>query len=112
MPWAEDTRVWLREEFVQLAMQANVNRRELCRRFGIAPNIGYKWLARFINGPNGLHDRSRRPRHSPARTSEELRNASFELRREARYSRGERKLACLLVLAGGPRLRPPLSPAF
>ena len=72
MPWAEDTRVWLREEFVQLAMQANVNRRELCRRFGIAPNIGYKWLARFINGPNGLHDRSRRTRHSPARTSEEI----------------------------------------
>ena len=37
----------LREEFVQLALQAGVNRRELCRRFGIAPKTGYKWLMRY-----------------------------------------------------------------
>lgn len=36
MPWAEVTRVSLREEFVQLAMQPNVNRRELWRRFGVS----------------------------------------------------------------------------
>ena len=46
MTWREVTRVSLREEFVQLAMQAESNRRELCRRFGIAPKTGYKWLAR------------------------------------------------------------------
>ena len=34
MPWREVTRMSLREEFVQLALQAGVNRRELCRRFG------------------------------------------------------------------------------
>ena len=31
MPWEEVTRVSLREEFVQLAIQTGVNRRELCR---------------------------------------------------------------------------------
>ncbi|MDX0275280.1 helix-turn-helix domain-containing protein, partial [Sinorhizobium meliloti] len=25
----------------------DMNRRELCRRFGISPDIGYKWLARW-----------------------------------------------------------------
>ena len=47
MPWQEVTRVSLREEFVQVAMQAGSNRRELCRRFGISPQTGYKWLARY-----------------------------------------------------------------
>jgi transposase-like protein len=42
MPWAEGTRVSLREEFVQLAMQPGVNRRELCRRFGISPKTANK----------------------------------------------------------------------
>ena len=46
MPWEEVTCVSLREEFVQLAIQTEVNRRELCRRFGISPKTGYKWLRR------------------------------------------------------------------
>jgi len=37
----------LREEFVKLAMQEGANRRELCRRFKIAPKTGYKWLLRY-----------------------------------------------------------------
>ncbi|RVR10517.1 helix-turn-helix domain-containing protein, partial [Sinorhizobium meliloti] len=32
-----------RREFVRLALEEGVNRRELCRRFGISPDIGYKW---------------------------------------------------------------------
>jgi transposase InsO family protein len=107
MPWAEVTRVLLREEFVQLAMQPNVNRRELCRRFGISPKTGYKWLARYsAAGASGLHDRSRRPHHSPARTSDEVAERVIELRRESRNSWGERKLARLLAEDGGPRLAP------
>ena len=107
MPWAEVTRVSLREEFVQLAMQANVNRRELCRRFGISPKTGYKWLARYTGaGPNGLGDRSRRPRRSPTRTIEEIAQRVIELRRESRNSWGGRKLAQLLADEGGPRLAP------
>jgi len=46
MPWREVTRMSLREEFVQLTKQDGSNRRELCRRFGISPKTGYKWLAR------------------------------------------------------------------
>jgi transposase-like protein len=92
MPWAEVTRVLLREEFVQLAMQPGVNRRELCRRFGISPQTAYKWLARHaIEGASGLADRSRRPRHSPARTVAKVPQRVIELRHESRNSWGGRK---------------------
>src|ERR1700682_3502024 len=62
-----------RHEFVMLFEQEGVNRRELCRRFGISPTIGYRLLARYRgNGKAGLADPARRPRHSPARTSAEM----------------------------------------
>lgn len=58
-----------RREFVRLAKQEDANRRELCRRFGIHPDTGYKWLARWVGGDRDLCDRSRRP-HAPfARTA-------------------------------------------
>ncbi len=46
MPWREVSVMDQRREFVRLAMQEGANRRELCRRFGISADTGYKWLAR------------------------------------------------------------------
>src|SRR3984885_3581933 len=69
MPWREVSALDQRREFVRLALQDGVNRRELCRRFGISPDVGYKWLARHIAGDADLEDRSRRPRRSPARSA-------------------------------------------
>ena len=61
-----------RHEFVMLFEQDGVNRRELCRRFGISPTIGYRLLARWRQeGQAGLADRSRRPQHSPGRSAAE-----------------------------------------
>jgi transposase InsO family protein len=65
MPWQEVLVVDQRREFVSLAMQAGANRRELCRRFGISPDVGYKWLRRALSGDGMLADRSRRPHRSP-----------------------------------------------
>lgn len=97
----------LREEFVKLAMQDGANRRELCRRFGIAAKTGYKWLARYTaEGSSGLEDRSRRPRRSPLRTAQEIEQRVIGLRREVRGCWGARKLARRLVLQGGPALAP------
>lgn len=107
MSWREVTRVSLRKEFVLLAMQPGSNRRELCRRFGIAPKTGYKWLARYsAEGAGGLEDRSRRPRRSPARTTAEVEQSVIRLRHESRNSWGGRKLARLLENQGGPALAP------
>jgi transposase InsO family protein len=58
-----------RREFVMLFEQEGANRRELCRRFGISPMIGYELARRHrLEGEAGLKDRSRRPHHSPDRT--------------------------------------------
>src|SRR5437660_12043595 len=65
MPWREVLVMDQRREFVRLALQEGVNRRELCRRFGISPDVGYKWLARTAAGDEELADRSRRPHRSP-----------------------------------------------
>src|SRR3954452_2330873 len=67
MPWQEVSILDQRREFVQLAMQEGANRRELCRRFGIHPDTGYKWLARWA-AKEELRDRLRRPHSSPSRT--------------------------------------------
>jgi transposase InsO family protein len=107
MPWREVTRMSLREEFVKLAMQPGANRRELCRRFEIAPKTGYKWLARYAGeGSGGLEDRSRRPRRSPKRTAAEIEQRVIGLRREVLGSWGARKLARGLLIEGGPKLAP------
>jgi transposase InsO family protein len=68
MPWREVSVMDERREFVRLAMQEDVNRRELCRRFGISAQTGYKWLGRRTMGDEPLADRSRRPHSSPLRS--------------------------------------------
>src|ERR1700751_1257788 len=71
MPWREVSVMDQRREFVRLAMQEGANRRGLCRRCGIHPDTGYKWLSRWqANG--GIADRSRRPHSSPQQTDSEL----------------------------------------
>jgi transposase InsO family protein len=73
MPFKECSLVMEREEFCRLALTEGANRRELCRRFGISPGIGYKWLDRYREaGLAGLCDRSRRPGSSPGRTAEAM----------------------------------------
>jgi putative transposase len=72
MPWREVPVMDERREFVRLAMQEGVNRREPCRRFGISPDIGYKWLARGQAGDRELVDRSRRPHVIPGRSETAL----------------------------------------
>ena len=63
----------LKKEFVQLAVQPGRNFRGLCRRFGISPSAGYKWLNRYLEEGNaGLLERSRRPLHSPERVDSHI----------------------------------------
>lgn len=70
-----------RMEFVALARQPGANRRELCRRFGIGAETGYKWLRRAEDGgPDWAQDRSRRPQTSPARSTAELEAAVVAVR--------------------------------
>jgi transposase InsO family protein len=79
-------------------MMEGVNRRELCRRFGIHPTTGYKWLGRSVAGGE-LVDRSRQPHRSPLRTDEAI-EASVLAVRDAHPAWGARKIARCLEREG------------
>lgn len=100
MPWQEASTVSLRREFVQLAKSEGANVRDLCRRFGVSPTTGYKWLARYeIADLAGLEDRSRRPHFSPGRTPADVEEAVLA-ERERHPAWGGRKLRARLVARG------------
>ena len=100
MPWQEVSVVSLRAEFVALANQDRANVRALCRQFQISPPTAYKWLARFArDGPAGLVDHSRRPHHSPTRTSAEV-EANVIALRDAHPTWGGRKVSARLEHRG------------
>lgn len=92
-----------RREFVQLARQEGANRRELCRRFGIHPDTGYKWLERFAAGDSELKDRSRQPHTSPTRSDAVVEGLVLAVR-DAHPAWGARKIARCLERDG---VKPP-----
>ncbi|BCZ76427.1 hypothetical protein PTKU64_27440 [Paraburkholderia terrae] len=81
-----------REDFVREAATQAVAFSELCRKFKITRQTGYKWLARHkAEGAEGLADRSRRPHHSPTRSAGHIEARVIELRRQ--HGWGGRKIA-------------------
>jgi transposase InsO family protein len=102
MPWREVSIVTQRREFVGLAMQEGANRRELCRRFGIHPDTGYKWIGRFA-ADGELADRSRRPHSSPLRADRGIEERVIAVR-DAHPAWGARKIARCLEREG---IKPP-----
>jgi transposase InsO family protein len=82
MTWQVRDTVSIRLEFVTLAAQQGANRRELCRRFGISPQTGYKWLQRFDGSCDSLRDQSRRPQSSPSQTDARIEETVVDLRRQ------------------------------
>jgi putative transposase len=99
MPWREVSKMDERREFVRLARLEGANRRELCRRFAIHPDTGYKWLKRWSSGEIELVDRSRRPHSSPSRTAEKIEKSILAIR-DAHPAWGARKIARCLEREG------------
>ena len=99
MPWRRMSVMDQRREFVLLGMQDGVNRRELCRRFGISADTGYRWLSRHQAGDEQLADRSRKPVNSPFHCT-----AAMEARvlavRDEHPAWGARKIARCLHRVG------------
>ncbi len=72
MPWKESTCMSQRSEFLAFASVAGANLSELCRRFAVSRQTGYKWRKRRELGDLDVHDRSSRPHNSPWRTPAHL----------------------------------------
>lgn len=83
MGWKESDRVSERMEFVSLACEEGSNMSALCERFNVSRKTGYKWLNRWRDeGKSGLEDQSRRPAHSPRRSSSAIEQQVVELRKQ------------------------------
>jgi transposase InsO family protein len=95
MAWMEVSVQDQRLEFVRLASLEGANRRELCRRFGISAQTGYKWLGR-MRQEAGVGDRSRRPLNSPSRSSADVESAILAVR-QMHPAWGARKIAAVLA---------------
>lgn len=66
MPWQETNPVLERHHFAQDLASGHWAMTELCDRYGISRNTGYKWLHRYEHaGAPGLLDPSRAPRSCP-----------------------------------------------
>jgi len=89
-----------RLEFCRLVEAGGVPFAELCRRFGVKRDTGYKWWARWLEeGDAGLVDRPRTPRGSPARTGEEMEGLVCGVR-EKHLAWGGRKIRGFLLRQG------------
>src|SRR5438309_9192153 len=81
MPWSTPSVSELRTAFVHAVRTAKRPVATACRDFRISRKTAYKWLARF-DAQEPLGDRSRKPAHSPTRSSEALENAVLAVREE------------------------------
>src|SRR5579863_8559137 len=101
MPFREVSVMDRKREFVVFAGAKGANFRELCRRFGISPTTGYKWLARYQReGLAGLVERSRRPKVSPCRTASAMEAKVLEIRERSNNVWGGRKIKRMLEARG------------
>lgn len=83
MPWKERKAVDERKSFIEEWKKGEEDFVELCRRFGIARQTGYKWTKRYEeHGEQGLEAQSRAPQHCPQALSEAVVEAIVSLRRE------------------------------
>src|SRR5580765_8948308 len=96
MAWRTTKVAEQRMEFVVAASRKEKSFKELCKEFQISCRTGYTWWNRYkAGGLGGMQERSRRPHHSPRRTTKETEQRVVELRR-ARPDWGARKLRKLL----------------
>jgi transposase InsO family protein len=100
MPWLESDVRDQRIQFVMAARGPDANVSAVCRAFGVSRKTGYKWLGREKEAGSVavLADQSRRPHHSPTRTSPVVTNRVGALRSASGW--GGEKLAVLLAAEG------------
>lgn len=100
MAWRTESVMDQRVEFVLRAKEGEGSHAELCREYGISRPTGYLWLNRYqqVGSVSGLLERSRRPQHSPQRTSTEIERAVLAVRDRTGW--GGPKIAKVLAREG------------
>ena len=92
MPWNQTDPVNERLKFIAAWQEGLYSMTELCERFRISRDTGYKWVARYeAEGVEGLKDRSHAPQSCPHRMDEEV-EAVLLATRAAHPTWGPRKI--------------------
>ena len=80
-----------RYELIQFAFK--YSNKQAAREFKTQPKVVRKWIARYKEfGLNGLHDKSRRPHHSPNKIDLKLERKIIKLRKQTKHKYGARQL--------------------
>ena len=100
MPWKTESVMEQRLSFVIEACQPGAKVSELSRRYGVSRETGYKWLKRYRAAETieGLKDKSRRPHHSPRKTSETAEQQVLAVRDEKGW--GAEKIQYVVAKTG------------
>lgn len=81
MPLQVKNKMEQRHEWVTVANRGDISLNELAKRAGVCRKTLYNWVRRFnTDGPEGLEDRSTRPRNSPRLTKPEIEEAVIGVR--------------------------------
>jgi putative transposase len=81
LPWKERKALDEKRSFIAEWERREEGLAELCRRYEISRQTGYKWLERYQQeGESGLEERSRAPLHHPQAMLPKVRDALVELR--------------------------------
>ncbi|WP_280273458.1 helix-turn-helix domain-containing protein [Nocardia wallacei] len=77
--------LWEQRYRAVMEIRAGQSPSEVAARHGVTRQTVVKWLKRYeSDGPDGLHDQSRRPRHSPTRIAADIEATICDLRRAHR----------------------------
>jgi transposase InsO family protein len=103
MPWQVQPVSELRSALVHAVLTAGRSVAAAARDFGVSRKTADKWVRRARDAHRRhespeLHDRSRRPQSSPARTADALEQAVLQARRD--FGWGPRKLHAYLLSRG------------
>src|SRR4051812_42966247 len=91
MPWKEVTAMDEKKRFIDTYLDWRGSFLRLCKEFGISPKTGYKYVAKYQTlGLLGLAEQSRRPRHSPTKTKNEIERLVLSVREEHPSWSGEK----------------------
>ncbi len=97
MAWWETDRVTQRKKLIMEWLTGDFSVAELARRHDISRPKVYKWIRRYDEfGPEGLEDRSHRPRHCPHATPDFVIEEAVRIRLSRRVPVGAGKVWKLL----------------
>lgn len=98
MPWTEVKPMEQKILFIADFWRRRYSLSELCRQYGISRKTGYKWVERYrLDGADGLHDQSRKPKNCPHRTPYVIRKDIIALRKKGHPAFGPKKIKILLA---------------